>query len=178
MPQKESINLVNQTEVYWFFQELNKLFSGESSLKRLSNLIRNGQDAVWRVDDPFPFLVLNFVQIPWLKLISLCFCPHSPPGSSREWSASRVSLWLHLWPEPHTLPPRRLPSSQVAQLGPEVQRPPLGRWLPWGARLRSQTRLVMRRRSLRRPHTRLRRRSTGTVASTCSPQASSSLWRP
>jgi len=68
MPQKESINLVNQTEVYWFFQELNKLFSGESSLKRFLNLIRNGQDAVWRVDDPFPFLVLNFVQIPWLLL--------------------------------------------------------------------------------------------------------------
>ena len=68
MPHKESINLVNQTEVYWFFQELNKLFSGESSLKRFLNLIRNGQDAVWRVDDPFPFLVLNFVQIPWLLL--------------------------------------------------------------------------------------------------------------
>ena len=26
MLQKESINLVNQTEVYWFFQELNKFF--------------------------------------------------------------------------------------------------------------------------------------------------------
>ena len=68
MPQKESINLVNQTEVYWFFQELNKLISGESSLKRMLNLIRNGQDAVWCVDYPFPFLVLNFVQIPWLLL--------------------------------------------------------------------------------------------------------------
>jgi len=68
MPQKEYINLVNQTEVYWFFQELNKLFSGESSLKRFLDLIRNGQDAVWRVDDPLPFLVLNFVQIPWLLL--------------------------------------------------------------------------------------------------------------
>ena len=68
MPQKESINLVNQTEVFWFFQELNKLFNGESSLKRFLSLIRNGQDAVWRVDDPLPFLVLNFVQIPWLLL--------------------------------------------------------------------------------------------------------------
>ena len=64
----DSINLINHTEVYWIFQELEKLFSGESSIKRFLHLLQHGQDAVWRVDDPFPFLVLNFVQIPWLLL--------------------------------------------------------------------------------------------------------------
>ena len=52
------------------FQELEKLFSGESSLKRFLNLVQHGQDAVWQIDDPLPFLVLNFVQIPWLLLVA------------------------------------------------------------------------------------------------------------
>merc|ERR1712129_304315 len=67
----ESINLINHTEVYWIFQELEKLFSGESSIKRFLHLVQHGQDAVWRVDDPLPFLVLNFVQIPWLLLVAI-----------------------------------------------------------------------------------------------------------
>ena len=66
----DSINLINHTEVYWIFQELEKLFSGESSLKRFLNLVQHGQDAVWQIDDPLPFLVLNFVQIPWLLLVA------------------------------------------------------------------------------------------------------------
>ena len=66
----DSINLINHKEVYWIFQELEKLFSGETSIKRFLHLVQQGQDALWRIDDPLPFLVLNFVQIPWLLFVA------------------------------------------------------------------------------------------------------------
>jgi len=67
----EPINLINNTEVYWFFQELEKLFKGETSLNRFLQLLINGKEAVWRIDDPVPFFVLNFLQIPRLLLHSI-----------------------------------------------------------------------------------------------------------
>ena len=63
--------LMNHTEIYWFFQEVEKLLVGESSLGRFFYLIQHGKDAVWRPDDPLPFLALNFLQIPWLLLVSI-----------------------------------------------------------------------------------------------------------
>ena len=67
----EPINLINETEVYWFFQEMEKLFTAETSLKKFLHLIRHGQEAVWRTDDPMPFFALNFFQIPWLLFNSV-----------------------------------------------------------------------------------------------------------
>ena len=63
--------LINNTEVYWFFQEIEKVFTGESSIKRFLDLVQNGRDAVWRANDPLPFLILNFVQIPWYLLVAI-----------------------------------------------------------------------------------------------------------
>jgi len=65
------LKLVNETEVYWFFQEIEKVFTSESSINRFLDLVQNGKDAVWRADDPMPFFILNFVQIPWYLLVSI-----------------------------------------------------------------------------------------------------------
>jgi len=67
---KQMLKLVNKTEVYWVFQEIEKIFTAESSFSRFFDLIQNGKDAVWRVDDPIPFFIHNFVQIPWYLLVA------------------------------------------------------------------------------------------------------------
>ena len=63
--------LINHTEIYWIFQEVEKLLTAESSLDRFLDLIQHGEDAVWQSDDPIPFLALNFLQIPWLLLVTI-----------------------------------------------------------------------------------------------------------
>jgi len=68
---KQLLKLVNKTEVYWFFQEIEKVFTAESSVHRFLDLVQNGKDAVWRADDPVPFFILNFVQIPWYLLVAI-----------------------------------------------------------------------------------------------------------
>ncbi len=59
--------------VYWFFNEVGTLLTGQGSLDQFLDSIQNGQEAIWRLDDPWPFLVLNFVQMPILLLKSLIF---------------------------------------------------------------------------------------------------------
>lgn len=66
----EPLTLTNYTEVYWFFQEVEKVLTRETSLDRFLDLIQNGKDAVWQVDDPLPFFILNFVQIPLLLIVA------------------------------------------------------------------------------------------------------------
>ena len=60
------LKLKNDTEVYWLFQEVEKLLTNKTSLKEFIFMLRHRQDAVWRTDDPLPFLALNFIQMPVL----------------------------------------------------------------------------------------------------------------
>ena len=50
---------------------MEKLWTAEIDLDRFLDLVKNGHDAVWQSDDPFPFLALNFLQIPALLIQAL-----------------------------------------------------------------------------------------------------------
>ena len=68
-----ALTIPNHQEVYWFYQELEKFLTGQTSLDRFLDRLQHGQEAVWRIEDPLPFLALNFIQIPLLLFKTIIF---------------------------------------------------------------------------------------------------------
>ena len=67
---QKTLTLTNFTEVYWLFQEMEKLVKREKSFDEIFDLLRHGQDAVWSPEDPLPFLALNYIQMPILLILA------------------------------------------------------------------------------------------------------------
>ena len=57
--------------IYWFYNEVVSFLTRQTSLDEFLDTIVTGEEAIWRADDPMPFLILNFVQMPLLLLKSL-----------------------------------------------------------------------------------------------------------
>ena len=55
-------------EVYWLFNEIQALLTLQKPASEFWRLILQGSEAVWRAEDPWPFLVLHYVQMPILLL--------------------------------------------------------------------------------------------------------------
>ena len=58
----------SETEVYWLFNELGDLVTKQKGIIDFMNTLIYGKDAVWMWEDPLPFLVLHYVQMPILLL--------------------------------------------------------------------------------------------------------------
>ena len=58
----------SQSEVYWLFNEIQAVLTFQKTASEFFRLILKGKEAVWRSEDPWPFLVLHYVQIPFLLL--------------------------------------------------------------------------------------------------------------
>ena len=59
-------NLDEKKEIFWLFNELQQVLTCQKSVKEVWNLIQNGNEAVWKPEDPLPFLILHYVQMPFL----------------------------------------------------------------------------------------------------------------
>ena len=67
-PLKLSSSSSQKEEVYWLFNEIQAILTFQKPAIEFCRLILKGKEAVWRSEDPWPFLVLHYVQIPFLLL--------------------------------------------------------------------------------------------------------------
>ena len=74
----------SKKEVFWLFNEIQAVCTLQKSVRDFSRLILSGNEAVWRPDDPLPFLVLHYVQIPFLLLKAII--------TGQEWSKVNFCL--------------------------------------------------------------------------------------
>jgi predicted ATP-grasp superfamily ATP-dependent carboligase len=56
---------------YWLYHELWRLLVGERPRRATLQVLREGRDAIWRVRDPWPFLLEHHRQVPVLLARSL-----------------------------------------------------------------------------------------------------------
>jgi predicted ATP-grasp superfamily ATP-dependent carboligase len=56
---------------YWLYHELWRLLVGERPRRATLRVLREGRDAIWRVRDPWPFLLEHHRQVPVLLARSL-----------------------------------------------------------------------------------------------------------
>ena len=62
--QTEPLN--EKEEVFWLFNELQQVLTFQKPVSEVWNLLKKGNEAVWRAEDPLPFLILHYVQMPLL----------------------------------------------------------------------------------------------------------------
>lgn len=49
--------------VYWLYHEVYKLFTGRQGIGELFSTLAHGKEAVYDIDDPLPFLILNTIHM-------------------------------------------------------------------------------------------------------------------